>query len=209
MYFTKKLLKISLYFSEAIKKEGDRLKAEAENMAPIIVGTHSIECVGFPTMNDGKVKSILAGNNLMSRCYLCLSGMTTHNFHLSKRRSKHFKVKNKEALKYGFSPLHVRLRSLEWFLKCKTYSDFQYHEARYVKFSVTNFLTFVHFFYFRGDINKGLVAAQKLVLQQKFKDAFGVRLWKPKPGGGTYMDGRCSKLAFSDPEKFSEIIGKN
>ena len=52
-----------------------------------------------------------------------------------------------------------------------------------------------------------MVAAQKIELQRKFKEAFGVKLWKPKPGGGTYMDGRCAKLAFNNPEKFSELIG--
>ena len=117
-------------FSANVINEGKRLQEEAENLAPITIGNHSLECVGFPTLVDGKVKSIWAGNNLMSRCYLCMSGMTTHNFHLSKRRSRHFKVQNKAALKYGFSPLHVKLRSFEWFLKCKTYSDFKYHEAR-------------------------------------------------------------------------------
>ena len=115
---------------ENVIKEGKRLQDEADNLAPITIGNHSIKCVGHPTMCDGKVKSIWAGNHLMSRCYLCMSGMTTHNFHLSKRRSKHFKVKNRHALRYGFSPLHVRLRSLDWFLKCYTYGAFKYHEAR-------------------------------------------------------------------------------
>ena len=37
-----------------------------------------------------------------------------------------------DALKYGFSPLHVRLRALDWFLKTETYGVFMYHEARLV-----------------------------------------------------------------------------
>ena len=60
---------------------------------------------------------------------------------------------------------------------------------------------------YRGDANNRSVAAQKIILQQRFKDEFGIKLWKPKPGGGTYMDGRCAKLAFGNPEKFSQIIG--
>ena len=51
------------------------------------------------------------------------------------------------------------------------------------------------------------VALQKLELQRRFKEVFGIKLWKPRPGGGTYMDGRCAKLAFGNPEKFSEMIG--
>ena len=51
------------------------------------------------------------------------------------------------------------------------------------------------------------VAAQKVELQKEFKKEFGIHLWKPRPGGGTMMDGRCSRLAFSRPEKFSQLSG--
>ena len=60
---------------------------------------------------------------------------------------------------------------------------------------------------FRGDTNKTLVAAQKIAVAREFKAAFGHDLWKPKPGGGTTNDGRCSRLAFADPEQFSKITG--
>ena len=57
-----------------------------------------------------------------------------------------------------------------------------------------------------NDIEK--VALQKVNLQARFLEEFGVKLWKPKPGGGTFMDGRCAKLAFGNPENFSDLIGK-
>ena len=46
-----------------------------------------------------------------------------------------------------------------------------------------------------------------MALQNAFKKEFGIDLWKPRSGGGTSMDGRCSRVAFANPEKFSEICG--
>ena len=52
-----------------------------------------------------------------------------------------------------------------------------------------------------------LVASQKIKVQREFKAAFGIEPWKLRSGGGTWMDGRCSRLAFSNPEIFSKICG--
>ena len=79
---------------------------------------------------DGKIKSVWSGNDCTNKCYLCHAGGAGKNCLLQHRHSPHFKVKNKEALRYGFSPLHVRLRAMDWFLKTRTYGDFKYHEAR-------------------------------------------------------------------------------
>ena len=60
---------------------------------------------------------------------------------------------------------------------------------------------------FRGDTNKTSQALQKIAIQKAFLKEFGLDIWKPKSGGGTTMDGRCSRVAFANPEKFSQICG--
>ena len=126
-------MKIS-YLSENVQKEGQRLREEVANLVPFKIpdSRSIIEYVGIPSMLDGKVKCLWAQNTNMGICYLCLCGATTNNYYLGCRHSPHFKVKNRDALKFGFSPLHVRLRSFDWFLKTRTYSDVRYHEARLV-----------------------------------------------------------------------------
>ena len=124
--------KILTIFSENARKEGERLEQEATNAQPYSIPDTNlqIQFEGLPTMVDGKIKSIWSGNNCCNKCYLCHSGSMGKDALLQHRRCKHFNVKNRAALRYGFSPLHVRLRALDWFLKTRTYSDFKYHEAR-------------------------------------------------------------------------------
>ena len=40
-----------------------------------------------------------------------------------------------------------------------------------------------------GDADQALVAEQKLSLQRKFKKYFRIKVFMPKPGGGTFIDG--------------------
>ena len=125
--------KISLpFFSENAINEGKRLEEQAKNVPPYVVpGTNlSIDCEGLPTLVDGKIKSLWSGNDCTNKCYLCNCGSAGRRSLLQQRRSPEFKVKNKAALKYGFSPLHARMRALDWFLKTRLNSDFKYHEAR-------------------------------------------------------------------------------
>ena len=126
------MVKLFLNFSENSKREGERLKQEAENLPPILVqGTDlEITCEGLPTMLDGKVKSVWSGNDCCNKCYICHCGSAGRNAKLKHRHHPDFSVKNHAALRYGFSPLHVRMRAFDWFLKAKLNSDFQYHEAR-------------------------------------------------------------------------------
>ena len=121
-----------LFFPENSKAEGERLQEQAENVPPFKVPDTnlSIDCVGFPTLVDGKIKSVWSGNDCCNKCYLCGCGSAGRNSKLQQRRHPDFNVKNRMALRYGFSPLHVRMRALDWFLKTKLNSDFKYHEAR-------------------------------------------------------------------------------
>ena len=109
---------------------------------------------------DGKVKNYWAGTNNFTNCYLCGCGEKD----LRKRHCDDFSIKNLDALKYGFSPLHCELRSFEWFLKNKTYCEVQ------------NYAAF-------GEENQESVATQKILLQRRFKKYFKLKIFMPKQGG--------------------------
>ena len=116
-----------------------------------------IDCVGYPTLVDGKIKSFWSGNNAFSKCYLCNCGPKD----LSERSSDKFHVKDKENLLFGFSPLHIMLRSFDWFLKNKTYSDIRQYSAQ-------------------GPVQQAYVAAQKRKLQKRMNKHFRVKVFQPK-----------------------------
>ena len=40
-----------------------------------------------------------------------------------------------------------------------------------------------------GEADQALVADQKMILQRKFKKYFRIKVFMPKPGGGTFIDG--------------------
>ena len=115
----KKLLFVLLSFIENVLFEGASLEQQAKNLPPFNVPNTdiSIDCIGCPTLVDGKVKSFWAGSNSFQKCYLCDCGEQD----LRQRHNAKFAIRNFEALKYGFSPLHCQLRCFDWFLKAKTY----------------------------------------------------------------------------------------
>ena len=134
-----------------VKCEGERLQEQAKNLVPVLVpGTDiGIHCIGCPTLVDGKISKYLhsklsstfvyicedtyftfletywSGTDNFQNCYLCKCGRKD----LEKRSSPNFSIKNLDALKFGFSPLHCLLRSFEWFLKNKTYSGIRAYAA--------------------------------------------------------------------------------
>ena len=126
------MVKFAHLFLENAIQEGKRLEEEAANVPPYLVPDTNLAiiCEGLPTMVDGKIKSLWSGNDVCTKCYLCHAGGLGRNCALQHRHSSQFKVKNRAALRYGFSPLHARMRAMDWFLKTKLNSDFKYHEAR-------------------------------------------------------------------------------
>ena len=106
---------------------------------------------------------------------------------MRQRSSPKFNIKNLDALKFGFSPLHCLLRSFDWFIKAKTYSDIKSYAAY-------------------GEVQQGLVATQKAFLQERFRKYFRIKLFMPRPGGGTFIDGNAVREAFKRPATFSRLI---
>ena len=143
----------------------------------------TIDCVGYPTLVDGKVKTYWSNTDNFQQCYLCRCGEKD----LRQRSSAKFNIKNLDALKFGFSPLHCLLRSFDWFLKAKTYSDIKAYAAY-------------------GEVQKSLVALQKDILQERFRKHFRIKLFMPRPGGGTFIDGNAVRTAFRRPATFSRLV---
>ena len=132
---------------------------------------------------DGKVKTFWSNTDNSQKCYLCQCGEKD----LRQRSSPKFNIKNLEALKFGFSPLHCLLRSFDWFIKTKTYSDIKSYAAY-------------------GKVQQGLVATQKAFLQDRFRTYFKIKLFMPRPGGGTFIDGNAVRDVFRKPALFSRLI---
>ena len=79
------------------------------------------------------------------------------------------------------------LRSFDWFIKTKTYSDIKSYAAY-------------------GEAQQALVSLQKSFLQERFKHYFRIKLFMPRPGGGTFIDGNAVRTVFQRPATFSRLI---
>jgi len=109
------------FFSENVKKEGDRLASEVENLKPFkILGVNGeeilIKYVCLETMLDGKIKCILSdvSNNGRGNCWVC--GATPTQMSAAKGVHHSFKPSTK-GLSLGIAPLHSELRAFDWICK--------------------------------------------------------------------------------------------
>ena len=75
----------------------------------------------LPTMLDGKARVFWAGKTSMASCLTC--GSTP--IEMSQRVNKKFEHILDWTLKYGMSPMHLRVRTMEWCCKAKLYGDLE------------------------------------------------------------------------------------
>ena len=59
---------------------------------------------------------------------------------------------------------------------------------------------------FSGEAEQLLVQCEKEELQYKFRKYFRIKLFMPKQGGGTFIDGKAVRDCFSRPETFARLI---
>ena len=57
-----------------------------------------------------------------------------------------------------------------------------------------------------GEAQQGLVANQKAFLQDRFRTYFRIKLFMPRPGGGTFIDGNAVRTCFQRPATFACLI---
>ena len=168
--------------SENSLQEGERLMNECENLDPYhdIKSGKSVSFDGLPTMVDGKVKFTWSRvASAMSSCYIC--GATWKQM-AKHPRDGNFRPDNK-ALSFGFSNLHVKMRTFEWVCKAA-------------------YLRRVKAYQCRGDENKLLKQQDLDNLIADFKTEFGYDIFGKKP-----HTGNVARLAFSKPDVFARITG--
>ncbi|CAH0551072.1 unnamed protein product [Brassicogethes aeneus] len=136
------------------------------------------------TMVDGKVCNAATDTASTMRCYIC--------GHFSKDFNKLIKSKevNVEALKFGLSILHARIRFFESLLHLAYKLPLKKWQAR-------------------SDEEKKVVKEKKEEIQRAFKKELGLLVDVPKAGVGNTNDGNTSRKFFDEPECSSRITGIN
>ncbi|KAH0820766.1 hypothetical protein GEV33_002025 [Tenebrio molitor] len=134
------------------------------------------------TMVEGKVCNAATQTSSTMRCYIC--GKTSKDFN-SLTIEKEVK---QEALQFGLSILHARIRLFESILHLGYKLPVQKWQLR-------------------SQDEKAIVQETKLKMQQDFKNKMGLIVDVPKPGFGNTNDGNTSRRFFADPDLAAEITG--
>ena len=96
---------------DTVVKEFQRMANEIQKMNPTVSGNFNITHEFIPTMIDGKVSQTLSGTRSSSTCYLCSPPTKPSLMNSLSDIAK--KSPSYEMLRYGISPLHLYLNSLD------------------------------------------------------------------------------------------------
>lgn len=136
----------------------------------------------LPTMVDAKVCNSATSTTSTMRCYIC--GKTSKEFNDLKKTN----VETPEALKFGLSILHARIRFFESILHMSYKLPIKKWQAR-------------------SNEDKKIVKETKERIQKVFRQKTGLIVDIPKTGFGNSNTGNSSRRFFADPEAASEITG--
>lgn len=135
------------------------------------------------TMVDGKVCNAATDTKSTSKCYIC--GATSKSFNdLNKRNDV-----SSEALEFGLSVLHARIRIFESIL----HLAYKLPVQKYRQKKTTD--------------EKALETQRKSEIQVRFRNETGLLIDMPKANFGNTNDGNTSRRFFDNPELASEITG--
>ena len=154
---------------EVIKTEFDRMAAEISDINPTILESICVYHEFIPTMVDGKVVQTLSDSSSSSSCYLCLPETTPKG--MNDYRSIYGKQTSTEMLKYGISPLHLYLNSLDCILHLGYRMEIKNWQAR-------------------GKENKARVKKRKKEIQKFLKEKLAVNVDMPTQGKGNTNTGK-------------------
>lgn len=135
-----------------------------------------------PTMVDAKVCNAATNTTSTMRCYIC--GQTSKDFN----NFKITKTENPEALRFGISILHARIRLFETLLHIAYKLPIKKWQARSLN-------------------EKNIVKETKQKIQKYFKEKTGLKIDVPKAGFGNSNSGNTSRRFFGDPKTAAEITG--
>lgn len=137
------------------------------------------------TMVDGKICNAATGTTSTSKCYIC--GATSKDFNkLDFTRDINF-----EAIEFGLSVLHARIRLFESILHLAYKLPVKKYRER------------------KTEAEKELEKARKKEIQDKFRAETGLIIDMPKANFGNTNDGNTSRRFFDNPSLAAEITGIN
>lgn len=170
-----------------INEEVKRVEDEIANLVNTVVEVHnkifSISHTLLLTMIDGKIASTLTQTSSMAVCFICNAKPTEMN-DLEILKTK---TESEDALKFGISPLHARIKFMECIL----------HIA-YRK----------HFKAWRTNANsRTAMEEEKRNIQRNLKAVLGINVDVVKQGVGSTNDGNTSRRFFENPRITAEIVG--
>lgn len=162
----------------------NQVKNLTETQVPTSDGIAKIKHTMLFTMIDGKVCNAATDTSSTMRCYIC--GQTSKVFN---KLNKGQNIKP-EALQFGLSVLHARIRFFESLLHLAYKLPIKKWQAR-------------------SPSEKKSVKENKEKIQIEFKEELGLLVDVPKAGFGNTNDGNTSRRFFADPETSSRITGIN
>lgn len=169
--------------NEEIRYVDDQIKNLKETEIPKASGgVLQIKHIIAFTMIDAKVCNAATNTASTMRCYIC--GQTSKDFNILSKKS----IENPDALKFGLSVLHARIRFFESLLHLSYKIPLKKWQAR-------------------SQEDKKIVAERKQNIQNAFKEEMGLLVDIPKAGFGNTNDGNTSRRFFADPESSSRITG--
>lgn len=141
------------------------------------------------TMIDGKVANAITDTKSYWECSLC--GDKRSEFSdLWKERTI-----NEEAASFGISPLHARIRFLEYFLHIAY--DLKYSNTPESKPGTVR----------NNDLLHSMRESEKKRIQEEFKSQMGLQIDKPLIGHGNTNDGNTARKFFENYNTTSAITG--
>lgn len=145
----------------------------------------SVATIFKMTMVDGKVCNAATGTKSTSRCYIC--GATSKDFN---NLNKKFEI-NPQALDFGLSVLHARIRIFESILHLAYKLPIKKYRER------------------KTQEEKEVEEKRKFDIQQRFRQETGLLVDIPKTNFGNTNDGNTSRRFFENAELSADITGIN
>lgn len=168
--------------NEEIEYVENQVKTLRRSEVPVLTNIFHIRHIMVPTMVDAKVCNAATDTSSTMRCYIC--GDTSKNFN----NLTHNKEVNPEALKFGLSILHARIRFFEFLLHLA-------YKLPIKKWQV------------RDEEDKKIVSETKDKNKKSFWEEKGLLVDMPKAGVGNSNDGNTSRRFFADPAVSAQITG--
>ena len=158
---------------EVIHQEFERMAEEIDNIHPTIIEDIIVFLEFIQTMVDGKVTQTLSRNKASSTCTICVPPTTISQMNdLSSIKKK---TPSQEMLRYGISPLHLYLNSLDLVL----------HLEYRIEIKVWRVMKKDH---------KSYAKKRKKAIQKSLKEKLAVNVDMPTQGKGNTNTGRNTFL---------------